>query len=146
MKISTKGRYAVRAMLELAMNYGRGPVLMSAIAENQEISRKYLHAILTSLKSAGIVNSVRGVGGGFLLAKPPSKIRLLDVLEILEGPLVPVHCVEDSKSCHRAKRCSARQVWQEVAKAVKNTLKKITLEDLLAMERGKKKCGRRKRS
>ena len=76
MRISTRGRYGLRAMFELARSFGGAPVLMSAVAERQDLSRKYLHALLTTLKSAGLVRSVRGAGGGFLLARPPAEIRI----------------------------------------------------------------------
>ncbi|MHC4441711.1 MAG: RrF2 family transcriptional regulator [Planctomycetota bacterium] len=139
MRISTKGRYGVRAMLELALHYGDGPILMSDIAKRQELSRKYLHSLLTPLKAAGFVSSVRGAGGGFLLAKDPAKIRVIDILKVLEGSLAPVHCVENKKSCHRAKRCAARHIWQEVADAVEKVLTNVTLKDMVAMEKGKKR-------
>ena len=92
-KLSTKGRYGVRAMVDLAKRFGEGPVLVRSIAERQEISGKYLHALLASLKSAKLVRSVRGSGGGYALARAPEEIMLNEILEALEGPFSLVDCV-----------------------------------------------------
>ncbi|MBU0716925.1 MAG: Rrf2 family transcriptional regulator [Planctomycetes bacterium] len=146
MRISTKGRYGLRAMYELARGFGNGPLRMSAIAERQGLSRKHLHTLLTSLKSAGLVRGIRGPGGGFVLAKAPSRIRLSEVLDALEGPLVLVHCVPDQRACDRADRCPTRKVWQRLTGAIEEILHGATLEDLVGREakahskrRGKKK-------
>jgi Rrf2 family protein len=130
MKISTRGRYGLRAMLELARGYGKGPMLMSGIAERQELSRKHLHSLLTSLKNAGLVHSYRGPGGGFVLARSPERIRLSEILHALEGPLSLVQCVDDGDTCHRARRCAARSVWQRVSSAIEDVLDRVTLRDL----------------
>ena len=132
MRVSTRGRYGLRAMFELARGFGRAPVLMSTVAERQGLSRKYLHALLTALKSAGLVRSVRGAGGGFVLARPPAEIKLSEVLRALEGPLSLVDCVADKRACDRSSRCPARRVWRELAGAVENVLDNVTLEDLVA--------------
>jgi Rrf2 family protein len=124
-------------MLELALHYGGKPVLMRAIAENQSISRKYLHALLTSLKSAGFVRSVRGSGGGYLLAKPPSKIQVHDVLQVLEGSLSITDCVEDPQSCPRSDRCVTHELWQELSDAVQKLLANVTLQDLVSRHTAK---------
>ncbi len=134
MRISTRGRYGLRAMFELARGFGDGPLLMRAIAERQDLSRKHLHVLLTSLKSAGLVRSVRGPGGGFVLTRPPGQIRLSDVLHALEGPLSLVHCVADRRACDRANRCPARGVWQKLSGAIKDVLDGVTLQDLVAPE------------
>jgi len=131
MRVSTKGRYGLRAMFELAQSFGEGPVLMSAIAERQGLSRKHLHALLTSLKSAGLVRSIRGPGGGFVLSKAPGEIRLSEVLRALEGPLALVHCVMDRQACDRVNQCAARNVWQELSGTIEEALNSVTLEDLL---------------
>ena len=86
MQISTRGRYGLRAMFELARGFGQDPLLMSTVAERQGLSRKYLHTLLTTLKTAGLVRSVRGAGGGFVLARPPAEIKLSEVITALEGP------------------------------------------------------------
>ena len=134
MRISTKGRYGLRAMFELARAFGEGPLLMSAIAERQGLSRKHLHALLTSLKSAGLVRSIRGPGGGFVLTRAPGLIRLSEVLRALEGPLALVYCVPDRRACDRVNRCAARKVWQELSRAIEEVLDGATLEDLVGQE------------
>jgi Rrf2 family protein len=136
-RLSTKGRYGVRAMIELAEKYGQGPVLVRSIAERQEISSKYLHALLAALKSAKLVRSVRGSGGGYSLARAPAEIRLDEILVALEGPLSIVDCVLDAKTCDRACRCATRDVWTEVSTAIEDTLSRISLEDLLARQTAK---------
>ena len=145
--MSTRGRYGLRAMLELARRFGESPVLMASLAETEGLSRKYLHTLLTALKSAGLVRSIRGAGGGFVLARPPSEIRLDDVLHTLEGPLCLVECVEDKRVCDKSDRCTARRVWQELSGAIEDLLANVTLEDLIASKgarlRGTKKNGSR---
>ncbi len=121
-------------MLELARCAGEAPVLMSALAEREDLSRKYLHSLLTALRASGLVRSVRGAGGGFVLTRHPSEIRLRDVLHALEGPLSLVDCVADGRVCSKADRCTARRVWRELSDAVENMLDSVTLEDLVAQE------------
>ena len=134
MRISTRGRYGLRALYELALAYKQGPVSMSLISDRQEISRKYLHALLTTLKDAGIVKAVRGAGGGYLLARKPSTITLKQILLPLEGSLCLVHCVADRSVCKRAGRCVARGIWQDLSKGFVGVLESLTLKDLV--ERG----------
>ena len=129
MAISTRGRYAVRAMLELALRHGRGPVLTREIARAQGISRKYLERLLRMLRVAGLVRSRRGRHGGFTLARPSEKITILDILTVMEGTLAPVACVEQRRSCKRSARCAARRMWAEIAAAHARTLRGITLGD-----------------
>ena len=138
MKMSTRGRYGLRAMFELARAFGRAPLLMSTVAERQGLSRKYLHTLLTTLKNAGLVRGVRGAGGGFVLTRPPGEIKLSEVLRALEGPLSFVECVTDKRACDRSSRCPARRVWQELAGAVESVLDNATLQDLVAPE--ERKC------
>jgi len=131
MKLSTRTRYAMRAMLELAANYGKGPLQTRVIARQQDISVKYLEQLMATLKSAGLIRSQRGVKGGYVLARPPDKIKLSDVFDVFEGPVVTVECVANENYCTRAADCIARQVWSEVQRAVKNVLRSITLKDAL---------------
>lgn len=131
LRVSTKGRYGIRALLDLALLHGQGPVLMSRISQRQDISKKYLYSVLNNLKSAGLVQSVRGTGGGYVLARRPSEITLAEVLRALEGPFDLVECVTDSELCVRSSGCVARRVWQELSLAIEETLAKITLEDLV---------------
>jgi len=138
MQVSTRGRYGLRAMFELARGFGQAPVLMSTVAERQGLSRKYLHTLLTALKSAGLVRSVRGAGGGFVLARPPAEIKLSEVLRALEGPLSLVDCVADKRACDRSNHCPARRVWQELAGAVENVLDNVTIADLVSPQHRKR--------
>lgn len=131
MKISTRSRYGLRALLELALHHGEGPLMMQSIADSQGVSRKYLDSIFASMKTAGLVRSRRGVGGGHLLAKDPEQIKLSDVLRALEGPLSLVDCVGDAELCDRSHRCVTRDVWTEVGSAIDNVLRGITLADLV---------------
>ena len=131
MKLSTRTRYAMRVILELADNYGKGPVQTRMIAKNQEISIKYLEQLMATMKSAGLIRSQRGAKGGYILAQPPEKIKLSDVFEAFEGPVVTVECVTNDNYCTRAADCIARQVWCEVQRSIKKVLESITLKDAL---------------
>ena len=131
MKLSTRTRYGIRAILELAENYGQGPVQIKTIAHRQEISAKYLEQLMALLKSAGFVRSIRGSKGGYLLAKTPSQIKLSDVFNALEGPGITVECVENESYCARAADCVARELWAEVQNAIMVVLQSITLQNLV---------------
>ena len=135
MKMSTKGRYGLRVMAELAGSYGQGPVSADVIARNQDISGKYIHLLVMVLRSAGLVRSVRGPGGGYELARKPSSITALDVVSALEGSSAPAECVTDAAYCPRASRCATRDVWRDVSSAVDGVLSGITLEQLSARQR-----------
>lgn len=137
MKLSTKGRYGARLMLALANNYGKGPLFLKDIAKEEEISEKYLSQLILPLKSVGLVNSGRGAHGGYTLSKPPSKIRLSEVVQTIEGPLVPVECVNNPSVCHRLDRCVTRDIWQEMGTKIVETLDSITLEDMVIRQRDK---------
>ena len=118
-------------MLDLAQSFGSGPVLMNTMARNQELSPKYLHALLIILKSAGLIRSVRGAKGGYTLSRPPSKIKVSEVIHRLEGSLSIVDCVEDKTLCIRSEHCVTRDVWDDLSKAFENVLENLTLEDLV---------------
>ena len=136
MKLSTRGRYGARAALELALQYGSGPVMVREIAEHQEISERYLEHILNSLRASGIVRSTRGARGGYELARIPSDITLGDVIRSLEGPLDVVNCTYDN-SCRRAPGCVTWEIWCEVRDAIEGVLDGVTLEDLVTRHRRK---------
>ena len=138
MKLSTRTRYGLRAIIELAEHNGAAPLQTKVIAGSQDISVKYLEQLMTILKSAGFVRSIRGSKGGYLLAKSPNQIRLSDVFDCLEGHVTTVECVEDRSFCERAEDCVARQVWAEVQQAIKNVLQSITLQDLVDRAKDKK--------
>ncbi len=127
MRLATKGRYGLRAMIELARHRGEGPLLMSTIASRQDISRKYLHALLTALRAAGLVRSVRGAHGGYTLTKQPGEITVLEIVEALEGSMVLTDCVLDAGLCERSDTCAARGVWKRVSEAMRRELASISL-------------------
>jgi len=131
MKLSTRTRYGMRAILELAENYGRGPLQLRIIARDQEVSVKYLEQLMAILKSAGIVRSIRGSRGGFVLAKPPGQIRVSDCFNCLEGPVITAECVEDESYCTRANNCVARQIWAEMQNAIMGVMQSVTLQNLV---------------
>ena len=131
MKLSTRTRYGVRAILELAENYDKGPLQLKAIAEHQEISFKYLEQLMAVLKSAGIVRSVRGPSGGYVLAKSPNEINVSDCFNCLEGPVITTECVDNSSFCTRTVDCIARGLWTDVQNTVMDLLHSITLQSLI---------------
>ncbi|UCC96826.1 MAG: Rrf2 family transcriptional regulator [Phycisphaerales bacterium] len=135
MKLSTRTRYAVRAMIELAQNETNRPLQLKIIAERQDISVKYLEQLMAVLRSAGLIRSVRGSKGGYVLAKTANQIRVSDILHCLEGPITTVECVDDGDHCVRAVECAARQVWMKVQKAIEDVLQSITLQDVVEMAR-----------
>ncbi len=138
MRLSTKGRYGARAMLDLALNSGKGPVLLREIAKRQEVSEKYLEHSITTLRKAGLVRSIRGARGGYVLAKLPSQIRLSEIMEVLEGSMAPVECVDDPQVCQRAQLCVTRDIWAEMKEAIDNILESITLQDMVERQNRKK--------
>ncbi|MBN2183058.1 MAG: Rrf2 family transcriptional regulator [Sedimentisphaerales bacterium] len=131
MKLSTRTRYGIRAVLELAENYNSGPIQLKTIARHQGISVKYLEQLMAILKSAGIVSGLRGSKGGYILTKSPDQIRLSDCFNCLEGPVITVECVENNNFCPRTCDCIARTVWAEIQKTVMDVLQSITLQSLL---------------
>lgn len=139
MKLSTRTRYGIRAILELADNYNKGPLQLKNIAKCQDISMKYLEQIMTILKSGELIRSIRGPRGGYILAKAPNLIKLSDVFNCLEGPVTTVECVEDENYCARSIDCMARQLWIQVHKAIRNVLQSVTLKDLV--DQAKEKHG-----
>lgn len=135
MKLSTRTRYGVRAILELAENVGKGPLQLRVIASRQDISAKYLEQLMAILKSAGLIRSIRGAKGGYVLAKPADKIRLDEVFHCLEGTVTTAECVEDENYCQRAAGCAARIVWTQVHRAIEEVLEAVTLQDLIDQAR-----------
>ena len=131
MKLSSRSRYGFRAILELAIEYGNGPLQIKTIAEREGISNKYLEQLVAMLKSAGLVRSVRGPRGGYILARPPADIKLDELFVTLEGPLVDVECLEDHDYCQRCADCTTRSLWQELQGAMMSVLKSKTLQDMV---------------
>jgi Rrf2 family protein len=137
MKLSTKGRYGVRALLDLALHQGEGLILLKDIARRQEVSLPYLEHLITPLIAAGLVKSTRGARGGVLLFKSPSEIKLSEVIELLEGSIAPVDCVNDPKACHRSAYCVTRDIWSEMKDAMSQVLDSTTIQDLVERQRQK---------
>ncbi|MBD5493130.1 MAG: RrF2 family transcriptional regulator [Lachnospiraceae bacterium] len=132
MKISTKGRYALRLMLDLATYNTGGPVSLKDVAKRQEISDKYLEQIISVLNKAGYVRSIRGAQGGYLLKKEPSEYTVGMILRLTEGDLAPVSCVgEEKEECGRRGQCVTVRIWEQIYEAVSNVVDNITLADLL---------------
>ena len=137
MKISTKGRYALRLMLDLALADPSEPVPLRDVAQRQDISDKYLEQIVTPLSRAGLVRSVRGAGGGYLLTREPKDYTVGEILRPLEGSLAPVSCVDGSECCGRAEQCVTLDVWREIQQAVSGVVDHITLADLVEKQKAK---------
>jgi Rrf2 family protein len=137
MKLSTRGRYGVRLMLELALHYGEGPILLKDIAGRQGISEKYLWQLINPLKTAGLVNSLRGARGGYMLGKAPDAVSLKAILLILEGSLCLVDCVDNPALCERSPSCISREIWGEASKNMQRTLEDTTLAVMVEKQKGK---------
>lgn len=136
MKLSTRTRYGMRAIIELAENDRKGPLQIKIIAQRQDISAKYLEQLMVVLKSAGLVRSIRGAKGGYVLAKTPNQIKLSDVFHCLEGPVTTVECIENEDYCRRSPDCVVRLVWIQVQEAIEGVLQSITLQDVVDRAKG----------
>jgi len=138
LRISTKGHYGVQAMFELARHYGTGPV-----SGRQEISEHYLEQLIAGLRKAGLVSSVRGAQGGYILARDPADIKVGDIVRVLEGPIAPVECVNDNETdhCLRSEFCITRGVWEKVKDSIEDVLDSISLADMCKeAEKEMKEC------
>ena len=139
MKISTRGRYGLRAMADLAARGGGDYIKLNSVAERQGIPEHYLEQLIAALKKAGYVNSARGARGGYFLAMPPESISVGDILRALEGPLYPVDCVSDEgdASCGGSdcKSCVAKPVWEKIYGSLSGVVDSITLADLINGEK-----------
>ena len=131
MKLSSRSRYGFRALLELAIAHGSGPLQIRMIAEQQNISNKYLEQLIAMIKSAGLIKSVRGPKGGYLLARAPNEIKLSKVFTALEGPLVAEKCLEHTEYCSKCTDCVTQQVWADMQNAIMGVLESMTLQDLV---------------
>ena len=134
MKLSTRVRYGLRLMLDLAMHWGTGPIRLKDIAARQAISQKYLQQLVIPLEAARMVRSVRGAQGGYLLNRSPSDICLLEIVEILGGPMNLADCVENSQTCPRSNLCATQAIWRLIANEINKTLKSKTLQDLADLQ------------
>lgn len=132
MKLSTKGRYGVKAMLDLALHANEGHISLKSIAERQSLSENYLEQLFASLKKAGLVKSLRGSQGGYSLAAEPATITVGAILRALEGSLAPVECVvEEGEGCCRAEECVTKYVWEKIRDSINSVVDSITLLDLV---------------
>ena len=137
MKISTKGRYALRLMVDIAQYGSSGPVSLRDAAQRQQLSEKYLEQIVTPLARAGLLRSVRGAGGGYLLTRRPEEYSVGDILRPLEGDLAPVECATDQNFCERCCDCVTVELWQDIHRAVSAVVDGTTLADLAVRPRAK---------
>lgn len=133
MKISTKGRYGLRSILDVALNEKEGPVTIHSIAKRQGISERYLEQLLIVMKQRGLIKSIRGFQGGYLLNRDPQDITVGDVIRALEGPIAPVDCVneDDTEQCTRSNGCITKVVWEDLKQAMIKVLDSYTIKDLM---------------
>lgn len=134
MKLSTKGRYGLKAILDLAIHSSDGQVALKSIAERQGLSENYLEQLFASLKKAKLIQSVRGSQGGYLLGRSPEKISVGDILRALEGSMAPTECVEEnctSTGCCNTDGCVTRSVWEKIRDGINNVIDNITLKELV---------------
>ena len=139
MKLSKKGEYALRALIELSLNYGKGPVQTHQIAKRENIPEKFLEQILLTLKRAGFLQSKRGAGGGYVLLKPPQEITLAQVIRVIDGPLAPLSCVSTwaHEACPQENGCGLHRVMLQVRNAIANILEGVTFAEICAKTRNR---------
>ena len=133
MKLSTKGRYGLRALIDLAIHSQKAPVSLNSISQRQYISERYLEQLMAKLKKEGLVKSVRGAGGGYLLGRDPKEISVGDVLRALEGDLSLVDCAayQEAGSCRISESCITKYVWSQINDSINRTVNGITLDTLM---------------
>src|SRR5208337_445080 len=136
MKLSTRSRYGVRLMLDLALHEAEGPVRLGSVAQRQGIGIKYLEQIIISLKKADYVTSVRGPKGGHMLSRPPEEITVGEIVKLLEGGLKLTRCTQYPEECDRSDKCVTRILWKETTEAIHERLDSITLRDLMDRSSG----------
>ncbi len=139
MKISTKGRYALRLMLDLALNYSEKYIPLKVIAQRQEISDKYLEQIINTLSKAGFVESARGAQGGYRLARKPSQYTAGEILRLAEGSIAPVACLDCAGSCDKTDSCLTIGLWRKMQEAINDVVDNTTLEDMINEYRGRQR-------
>jgi len=137
MKLSTRGRYGTRALLELALHKGDDPMSLKDIACRQQISLSYLEQLVSPLVAGGIIRSTRGLRGGVSLVRDPSEIKLSEIIRALEGSIAPAECVDNPDICDRSPFCVTRDIWSEMKIAMSEVLESTTLQDLVERQKGK---------
>lgn len=130
MKLSTKGRYGVKAMVDLAIHYGEEPVSIKVISSRQNISEYYLEQLFSPLRKVGLIKSIRGAGGGYVLNRAPKDITIYDIIEVLEGPVEISTCLDEGK-CTNIDCCATRIVWKKIKDSIDEVTKSITLSDIV---------------
>lgn len=131
MKISTKGRYGVRILLDLALHENDTPRLIRDISASQQISEKYISRLIIELRRAKMVRSIRGAKGGYRLTRKPADLTLLDIVEVMEGPLSIVDCVRSPEKCDRNGQCATLQIWTNLNSEIRAAMQKVTLQDII---------------
>lgn len=132
MKISTRGRYGLRILIDIALyDLASKPRMVREIAENQGISEKYISHLIIDLRKAGFIKSIRGAGGGYRLAKSPQQIKLLNIIEVMEGTINLVNCTEKNQICQRSVLCPTKDIWLQISQEFRTVLAKYTLQDFL---------------
>lgn len=131
MKLSTKGKYGLKAIFELSLHVNEGPMPLNMIASRQKIPEQYLEQIFSTLKKSQLITSVRGAQGGYFLSKEPNNITVGDVLTILEGPVALSQCIIDEGACENSNDCSTKLVWEKLKKGIEDVLNSITLQDMI---------------
>jgi len=132
MILSTKGRYGLKIMYELALNYGEGLMSLKEVAQRQQLSETYLEQLIAHLKKAGLVRSIRGAQGGYELTRKPEEISVGEIIRTLEGPLAPSECVvDDEPECTKAENCVTRLIWEKIMEGINNVVDSITLNDMV---------------
>ncbi len=141
MKLSTRCRYAVRSLLDLALNSKGDLVLLKDIARRQAISVKYLESIFSSLRRAGIIKGIRGARGGYKMIKPAEEVTIYDIVFAMQGFVAPVGCVTETCSCNRSEECVTHELWIKLTESIADTLKSYTVADLVTRHGHTKKQG-----
>lgn len=137
MRISTRSRYGIRLMINLAANYNKGYSFLKDIARQEEISEKYLSQIVIPLRRAGLLSASRGVHGGYTLTKPPNEISAKEIVEVLEGDLFLLECQRDKNPCSRVTGCSSQGLWEGLSEKMSEYLSQVALGDLLKIKQEK---------
>lgn len=130
MKLSTKGRYGVKAMVDLAVNYGKNPISIKAISQRQHVSEYYLEQLFRPLRKSGLIKSIRGARGGYVLNRDPKDIKVSEIMYILEGPIEISDCV-DGSSCNNVDCCATRLLWEKIKHSIDSVMESVTLQDIV---------------
>ena len=134
MKISTKARYGLRILIDIALKGGDRPRMIREISESQGISQKYIGRLILDLRKAGILRSVRGARGGYILRKSPANISLLEIMETMEGRMRLVKCLACPNSCKRSSTCASRDIWEDITNEMRESFAKVSLADIILKE------------